>query len=87
MEQAIEKVGLPWQPMTNCPKDGMPVWLKSDDGKIAEGYWRRTRQFRKGMWQEIFFWALCNQNPQAVPFNPACWTREQPRMIESEDAA
>lgn len=74
-EAEVERADVPWQPIQSSPKDGLPLWLKGEDGKIIEGYWRRTRQFRKGMWQEIFFWAVYGQNPQAVPFNPTHWTR------------
>jgi hypothetical protein len=82
----IEKIDAPWQPMPSSPKDGNPVWLKSGEGKIVEGYWRRTRQFRKGMWQEIYYWAIWGVNPQSVPFNPVSWTRERPANAENSRA-
>ena len=75
-EISMEKSGHPWQPIKTSPKDGRPLWLKSEDGKIVEAYWRTTRQYRKGMWQPVSFWAVYGKNPQVVPFNPTLWTRE-----------
>lgn len=72
----VEKAGSPWQSIETSPKDGNPLWLKGEDGQIVEGYWRRTRQYRDSMWQEIYFWAVYGKNPQAVQFSPVAWTRD-----------
>lgn len=74
-QQTPEKTDVPWQSVDTAPKDGNPLWLKGADGKIIEAYWRRTRQYRKGRWDDIYFWAVYGQNPQVVPFAPALWTR------------
>lgn len=71
----VEKSDVPWQAMETSPKDGLPCWLKSEEGKIIEAYWRRTRQYRKGMWNDVYYWSVYGQNPQIIPFTPSFWTR------------
>jgi hypothetical protein len=67
-EPAPEKTD-EWLPMSEAPKDGSYVYLKEDTSH-DEWFWYRTRQFRKGMWQEIGWWKRrygLNTIPALVP--------------------
>lgn len=66
-----------WNQMSSVPKDGNPIWLRDKDGNAVNAYWRTTRQFRKGSWQLIHYWAIWGQNPQKISLNPVEWMREQ----------
>jgi len=46
---------LVWHPLDERAQSGDLVYLQGDE-QFDQWYWYRTRQFRKGMWQEIGMW-------------------------------
>jgi hypothetical protein len=68
----------PWHPMNSAPKDGTYLFLRGDpmnnEKEIPnEWFWYRTRQFRKGTWQQTGWWRRRFGPAVAPSFTPEGW--------------
>lgn len=63
------------QSMESAPLDGERIYLVDMEGSPVLGYWRRTRKFHRGTWEESELWAKW---PTHVPlgFEPIGWLPE-----------
>lgn len=63
-----------------APRDGRKLILTPDGSIEVICFYKKTRQFRKGNWQHIEFWAVEGSNA-AITFEPLAWKEKSTDMV------
>jgi hypothetical protein len=77
-----------WNPPETAPRDGRPVWLKLDNGKVVEAFWRTSRAYnREAMrWGPTGYFAPVIGPTIKLEGEIAGWYRED-KHLPPKDAA